>query len=145
MAIERGLWRGPITDRAQALRITKLAAWGFGGVAVLLLIPMLVDMARADRPTIMGDLAVILLLAIPSALLLTHQSRGAAAILFAASLALLAGSLAFVGFGVARDGSLALLGLPLSFAWILLCLLGWRAVKAAFALHQGEIEDAAGG
>jgi hypothetical protein len=139
MAIQGGLWRGPITDRAQALRITKVAAWAFGGIAVVLIAPMLVDMARPDRPTLMGDLAIILLLAIPSALLLTRQSRGAAAILFACSLVFLLASLAFVAFGTAHFGGAALLGLPLSLAWVLLSYTTWRAVKAAFALHGDEL------
>lgn len=136
MAFQTGLWRGPITDRAQALRITKVAAWAFGGVAIVLLIPMLFDMAKADQPTIMGDLAIILLLAIPSAILLTRPSRGAAAILFASSLVFLLASLAFVGFGTAHYGGAALLGLPLSLAWVALSVVTWRAVRAAFALHR---------
>lgn len=136
MAIQGGLWRGPISDRAQALRITKVSAWAFGGIAIALLIPMIFDMMKSDRPTIMGDLAIILLLAIPSAILLTRPSRGAAAILFASSLVFLLASLAFVGFGTAHFGGTALLGLPLSLAWVGLAFLTWRAVKAAFALHQ---------
>src|SRR4051794_20462735 len=99
MAVQGGLWRGPITGRAQALRITKLTAWAFGGIAVVLLVPMLFDLARAARPTIMGDLAITLLLAIPSAILLLRQSRAAAAILFASSVVFLLASLALVGLG----------------------------------------------
>lgn len=133
-----GFWRGPITDRDQAMRITKVAAWCFGGVAVLLLAPMLIDMTRADHQTVVGDFAMIMLLALPSAVLLVEQSRGAAATLLACSAVCFLASLAFAAIGATRYGPLALLGLPLCLAWVLLGFVAWRATLAAFALHKGE-------
>lgn len=143
MSLRSDVWRGPITDHDQARRISKAAAWAFGGVAVLLLAPMMVDMTRPDHPTVVGDFAIIMLLAIPSAIMLTRPSRGAAAVLLAASVVFLVGSFAFVGLGAAQRGAGALLALPLSLAWAALSLLAWRALKAAQALHRDEFGDTA--
>jgi hypothetical protein len=136
MAGPTGFWRGPIEERAQALRITKAAAWSFGAAAVLLLVPMLLDLVKADHATVVGDFAIIMLLALPSAVLLVQHSRGAAATLLICSAVFLLASLAFVAMGVMQSGAGALLGLPLSLAWVVLGYLAWRAVKAAFALHR---------
>jgi hypothetical protein len=138
MANLSGLWRDPITDRDQAMRITKVAAWCFGGLAILLLAPMLVDMARADHQTVVGDFAIIMLLALPSAVLLVEQSRGAAAVLLACSAVFFLASLAFAAIGMTHYGPVAMLGLPLCLAWVLLGFLAWRAMLAAFALHKAE-------
>lgn len=143
MILRSDVWRGPITDPEQARSISKAAAWAFGGVAVLLLGPMIFDMTRPDHPTVVGDFAIIMLLAIPSAILLTRPSRGAAAVLLAASVVFLAASLAFVGIDAAQRGADALLALPLSLAWAALSLLAWRALKAALALRRGDVIDAA--
>jgi hypothetical protein len=142
MASQVEIWRGPIGGREQAVRISKIAAWSFGGVAVLLLGPMLVDMTRPDHPTVVGDFAIIMLLAIPAAIMLTRPSRGAAAILLAAAVVFLIASVAFVAFGAVHHGADALLSLPLSLAWAGLCWLAWRALKAAQALHHLDLAEA---
>jgi len=147
-------WSGPITEPAQALRITTAAGWTFVAVAGLEVLAVVGELLFGHRPSPRGVIEALLLVS-PGALLTDWPSRGAAGVSFAFSVLVAVWAFAVAALLLAAT-LLARYTLPVvsvmmsalhpyaviavfavfGAGWLCLARLSWRALRAAIALRR---------
>jgi hypothetical protein len=147
-------WSGPITEPAQALRITTAAGWTFVVVGGLEVLAVIGELIFGHRPSPRGVIEAVLLVS-PGALLTNWPSRVAAGVSFAFSVVVAVWALAIAALLLAAT-LLARYTLPIAsvmmsalhpyaisavfmgfgIGWLCLARLSWRALQAAAALRR---------